>query len=90
MLDVSLYVYVIYVCVCVYIYIYIYIHISGVNKKSNHQFHIQIIAIGNTDPVKNTEDTLKFFPGKSASQVVYICRSCDDFVHCLRTDGSSE
>ena len=56
-------------------------YISGVNKKSNHQFHIQIMAIGDTDPVKNTEDTLKFFPGKSASQKLstsadYVMISC--------------
>ena len=43
-------------------------YISGVNKKSNHQFHIQIMAIGDTDPVNSSEDTFKFYPGKTASQ----------------------
>ena len=56
-------------------------YISGVNKKSNHQFHIQIMAIGDTDPVNNTKDTYKFYPGKSVSQKLstsadYVMISC--------------
>ena len=37
-------------------------YVAGVNKKSNHQYHIQIIAIGDTDPPGNAKDTFQFYP----------------------------
>ena len=39
-----------------------------ISEKSNHQFHIPVMAIGDTDPVNNTKDTFQFYPGKTASQ----------------------
>ena len=37
-------------------------YIAGVNEESNHQFHIQVMAIGDISPENNAKDTFQFFP----------------------------
>ena len=37
-------------------------YIAGVIEKSNHQFHVQVMAIGDTNPDNNAKDTFQFFP----------------------------
>lgn len=37
-------------------------YVAGVSKKSNHQFHLQMAAISDTDPVKNAKDAFQFYP----------------------------
>ena len=41
-------------------------YIPGVDKNSKHQFHIQLVAISDTDPVNNAKDTFQFFPDIAA------------------------
>ena len=40
--------------------------IAGVNKKSRHHFHIQVVAIGDADPINNAKDTFQFYPDIAA------------------------
>lgn len=44
-------------------------YIAGVSKNSNHQFHIQIVAIGDTDPDNNAKDTFQFYPALHTPQL---------------------
>jgi len=41
-------------------------YIAGVSKKSNHQFHIQIAAISDTNPTNNAKDTFQLYPDIAA------------------------
>ena len=50
-------------------------YIAGVSKKSNHQFHIQLVAIGDTDPDKNAKDTSQFYPALHAPQHAQLSTS---------------
>ena len=56
----------------------------GVDKKSNHQFHIQVVAMSDTDPVKNAKDAFQFYPdiasfptpdqrSNSTEHVIIVC-----------------
>jgi len=41
-------------------------YVAGVSKKSNHQFHLQMAAMSDTDPVKNAKDAFQFYPDIAA------------------------
>ena len=50
-------------------------YIAGVNKKSNHQFHIQVVAIGDTDPDNNAKDIFQFYPALHTPQPAQLSTS---------------
>ena len=41
-------------------------YIAGVNKRSNHQFHIQLIAFGDVDPINNAKHAFQLYPDIAA------------------------
>ncbi|XP_065887911.1 uncharacterized protein [Dysidea avara] len=65
------------------------IYMAGVSKKSNHQFHIQMAAISDTDPVKNAKDVFQFylvFPNAdqlsaSTKHVIIACSTLGQLDH---------
>lgn len=68
------------------------LYIAGVNKKSNHRYHIQTVAIGNTDPVNNVKDAFQFTPdvailptpqqsSTSTGHVIVLCAALGQMDH---------
>ena len=67
-------------------------YIAGVSKKSNHQFHIQLVAIGDTNPDKNVKDAVQFYPAlhtpqleqlkSSKDHVIIACSALGQMDHC--------
>ena len=60
------------------------IYLAGVNKKSKQQYHIQVVAMSDKDPVKNAKDAFQFYPDiasfpapnlrfSSADHVIIVC-----------------
>jgi len=68
------------------------IYLAGVDKKSNHQFHIQVVAMSDTDPVRNAKDAFKFYPditsfpapyqqANSTEHVIIVCTAFGELDH---------
>ena len=80
-------------------------YIPGVNRKSNHQFHIQLVAISDTDPDINAKDSSQFYPAlhtpqyeqlsTSKEHVIIACSALGQMDHCneenwLRLNGDGD
>ena len=68
------------------------IYLAGVDKKSKHQFHIQVVAMSDTNPVKNAKDAFQFYPdivsfpgsdqrSSSTEHVITVCSAFGELDH---------
>ena len=68
------------------------VYIAGKDKKTNHQFHIQLSAIYNSTPMENVFDTIRHLPDviaapsieqmvSSKGHVVFVCAVLGELDH---------
>ena len=65
-------------------------YIAGVSKKSNHQFHVQMVAIGDTDPHNNAKDAFQFYPALHTPQLEQLKSSKEHVIIACSTLGQMD
>ena len=68
------------------------VYVAGVNKESNHQFHIQMSAVTDESPMENLFDTIRYLPDvvaapsleqlmTSKDHIVFVCACLGQLDH---------